>query len=74
MESYEAGSSFESAIKVASVAEEYQWLRTHYPGGQMVEQSLLFHNKKPYDLLEIITEVGINKKVYFDISTFYGKH
>jgi predicted RNA-binding protein associated with RNAse of E/G family len=44
-----------------------------YPGYKMVQQSLDYEKGKPYDILEIITADGKNKKVYFDISNFFGK-
>ncbi|MFT5821574.1 MAG: tetratricopeptide (TPR) repeat protein [Crocinitomix sp.] len=67
------GSSAETAIVVASVSEEYQWLRKYYPGYEMIMQSLVSENGKPYDILNFKTADGITKSVYFDISSFFGK-
>jgi len=73
------GSSFDNAIIInekgerAGVAAEYKWLREHYPGYKSKSQSLQSNNKKPYDVLSITTADGTAKKVYFDISSFFGK-
>ncbi len=74
----EKGSSFENAVVIheksetSGVKAEYKWIRKNYPGASMLGQSLVFHNKKPYDILKIKYK-GMVKKVYFDISKFYGK-
>ncbi len=67
------GLSFEDAISVKSVSEEYAWLRKNYAGHTFIMQSLNFNNGKPYDILKIITAGGETKSIYFDISSFFGK-
>jgi len=73
------GSSFEKAIVIqeksetTGVSAEYKWLREHYPGYKSKGQSLMNHDKKPYDVLSIVTADGTDKKVYFDISNYFGK-
>jgi len=73
------GSSYAKAIVINEKSEskgvdaEYTWLRLHYPGCKVEKQSLVFENKKPYDLLYIISREGEKKTVYFDISNFFGK-
>jgi hypothetical protein len=73
------GSSFEKAIvmheknETDGVHAEYAWLRKTYPGYTFIKQSLLMHNSKSYDMLEIKTKDGATKDVYFDISGFFGK-
>jgi len=67
------GSSFEEAIPVKSVAEEYEWIRLHYPDHIFVMQSLVFEKKKPYDILTIEAPDGAQREIYFNISRFYGK-
>lgn len=73
------GSSFEKAIVIEAsnesegVSAEYAWLRKNYPDCKLNRQSLVNHNKKPYDLMEITTSEGTEKTIYFDISNFYGK-
>ncbi len=66
------GSSYEKAVKVKSVPEEYEWLRKYYPSYIMIQQSLVFNDKSPYDILSIKID-GVKKEVYFDISSFFGK-
>jgi len=39
----------------------------------MGSQSLVFKNNKPYDILSIKTADGTEKKIYFDISNYFGK-
>lgn len=67
------GNSFDNAITVNSVSEEYAWLRQNHQGFTFIQQSLVFENNKPYDVLKIITSSGKEKSIYFDISSFYGK-
>ena len=73
------GTSFEKAIVIqekgetAGVAAEYKWIRDNYPGSKNEQQSLMYNNKKPYDVLTIKTSDGTEKKIYFDISNFYRK-
>jgi tetratricopeptide (TPR) repeat protein len=67
------GSSFEKAVIAASIPKEYEFLREYYPGYTFKMQSLVFEEGKPYDILHIETIDGISKKVYFDISSFFGK-
>ncbi|HWB28817.1 MAG TPA: VCBS domain-containing protein [Chitinophagaceae bacterium] len=73
------GSSYEKAIVIqeqhetSGVDAEYKWIREHYPGSKTKVQSLNYNNKKPYDVLTIVTADGTEKKIYFDISNFFGK-
>jgi hypothetical protein len=73
------GLSYETAIVITEtsetkgVAAEYAWLREHYPGAKMNQQSLTTHDGKPYDILNIKTEQGKELDIYFDISNFFGK-
>ena len=73
------GSSFEKAIVIQETSEstgvdaEYKWLSENYPGYKRGMQSLVTHEKKPYDILAITTTDGVEKKVYFDISNYFGK-
>ena len=73
------GLSYPSAVIIKEKAEttgvkaEYKWLEENYPGYKMIQQSLNFKDKKPYDILKIKTAEGKTKEIYFDISNFYGK-
>jgi len=73
------GSSFDKAIIINETTEqagdpaEYQWISTNYPDSKNNSQSLVFHDKKPYDILHITTKDGKEVAVYFDISKFFGK-
>jgi len=73
------GSSFEKAVIIvdttegAGVQAEYKWLSDHYPGCRSGSQSLSYHNKHPFDVLDIKTADGLPKKVYFDISNYFGR-
>jgi tetratricopeptide (TPR) repeat protein len=67
------GSSFETAIIVNSIPEEYQYLRENYPGHKFIMQSLVSHDGVPYDILQIKTSEGETLEIYFNISSFFGK-
>jgi len=67
------GSSFEKAIIVNSIPEEYQYVKKHCPDCKFVMQSLMQHKGKPYDVLEFEKPTGEAVSYYFDISKFYGK-
>jgi len=73
------GSSYENAIVIneqhegPGVDAEYKWIRQHYPGSKTMGQALANKNGKPYDILTIQTADGTEKKIYFDISNFFGK-
>jgi len=73
------GSSYDRAIVItektegAGTSAEYGWIRKAYPGSKVTSQSLNYHNKKPYDILHIVTADNLPKELYFDISNFFGK-
>lgn len=67
------GWSFEKAIIVNSISEEYIWIRTKFPGSGVNSQALIKNNGKPYDLILFVTADGEALKAHFDISKFYGK-
>ena len=73
------GSSFEKAViidaknETTGVDAEYVWLKENYPGYKTLSQSLNHSNSKPFDIINIQTSTGEKKKVYFDISKFFGK-
>ena len=73
------GSSFEKAIVIkggneeTGVHAEYAYLQRKYPGYRRGRQALLVKKKRAYDVLDFTTAAGAKKKVYFDITDFYGK-
>jgi hypothetical protein len=73
------GSSFDKAIVINETSErygdpaEYTWIRKNYPGATNNSQALVYHAKKPYDILHITTADGKAVSIYFDISKFFGK-
>lgn len=67
------GTSFQQAIVVNSVREEYEWVRERYPEAQMRQQLLSKHGSRYYDILTFTMPDGTDKNFYFDIHKFYGK-
>lgn len=73
------GLSYEKAIVIKETSERsgvdavYAWVKAHYPGASTESQALTFKDKKPYDILHIVTADGKRMPVYFDITNFYGK-
>lgn len=67
------GSSPEKAIKVKSIAEEYEYISKHCVGCRVVMQSLINKKGRYYDAIEVISADGKKSTFYFDISSFYGK-
>lgn len=55
------------------VRAEYLWIRQYYPGAKVLGQSLNVIKGKPHDVITIKTASGEEKKLYFDISGFFGK-
>ena len=73
------GSSYEKAVVIEEKSEtngvsaEYVWIRKNYPWSTVKGQALVNYKNKPYDIITIVTADGIEKKIYFDISNFFGK-
>jgi len=55
------------------VDAEHRWVRDHFPGFNWSEQSLSDCEGKPVDIVEIHGPGGEVRKIYFDISMFFGK-
>ena len=64
------GHSFETAIKVNDVPEEYAYVRKDCPKCRFVSQALVKHDGTYYDVLTFKSGLKI-VKYYFDISGFY---
>lgn len=73
------GLSYNTAILINETSEtsgvnaEYAWLKSKYPGYKTKSQTLVTHDKQPFDVITIITQSGEELKVYFNISNFFGK-
>jgi len=67
------GSSFEKAIVVNNIHQEYEYVKKVCNNCQILRQRLLHHKKKYYDVLEVKKPDGSKQEYYFDISKFYGK-
>jgi hypothetical protein len=57
----------------AGVHAEYEWIATNYPGAKKLGQSLVSFGGKLHDVIVIKTSSDQEKKLYFDISGFFGK-
>ncbi len=67
------GSTFEKAIVVSTVEEEYRYVKQVCAECEFIRQSLASNNGKPYDILEFKKPEGETVFFYFDISNFFGK-
>jgi uncharacterized protein YcfL len=67
------GSSFEKAIIAKSISAEYEYVLKVCSDCQLLGQSLSYHKKKPFDILELKKPNGEKVSYYFDISKFFGK-
>lgn len=62
---------------VLGVASEFKWLNKYYPKYKKISQGLSSvevneNESLYYDLLTIKTKTGQIKRIYFDISSFFG--
>ena len=67
------GSSFEKAIIVKNISEEYEYAKKVCTDCTFIQQSLAFEKSKPYDILTFKKPNGETAEYYFDISKFFGK-
>ena len=67
-----SGMSFETAVKVKTVEEEYQYLASKYPGSKVLGQALVYDdNGTPYDILTVQMSDGKTVKYYFDVTEVF---
>lgn len=66
------GSSFQNAIVVSSVSEEYAYVRKVCPECKFKKQTLGSKGNKYYDLV-FFDKAGAEIVYYFDINSFFGK-
>jgi hypothetical protein len=76
----EPGSSYDTAIvleeaknEMSGIEAEHSYIATHYPGWRQAVQSLLNHDGRIYDRIEIVGPKGETKSLYFDITNWFGK-
>jgi hypothetical protein len=65
------GLSCERRVKVASIPEEYAWVKAHYPGATVNMQALAQCAGAPADKLMVTTADGRDLTLHFDISSFF---
>lgn len=63
----ELGSSPRQPVVVRSVAEEYAWLREHFPGCRVTSQALCLFVQGAFDVLQIESESGDARELYFAV-------
>ena len=61
----EPGSSRRDAIVVSNIAEEYDWLRKHFPGHRVTSQALCLFPDGAFDVLQIESDEGDARELYF---------
>lgn len=73
------GGSADTAIVIAGtntapagIDAEYAWIEKHLPGAKIESQALVM-GSPPMDRFEVVLPSGEKRKVYFDISAFFGK-
>jgi hypothetical protein len=54
------------------IRAERDWIEQHFPGAKVASQALLM-TSKPMDLMTLTLPSGETEKVYFDISSYFGK-
>lgn len=67
------GSSFDKAIKVNSVSEEYDFIKSNCTGCKVMSQSLSEHKGNMFDIINVKKPDGSIHSYYFDIKSFFGK-
>jgi hypothetical protein len=67
------GSSPQMAISVRSGLEEYDWFVRNLQDARLVGKALSFFDGKPFDVLTFAVGSGGERRVFFDISSFYGR-
>lgn len=67
------GSSFEKAVLVNNIQEEYIYVRKNCEGCTVMGQALTYNKKIPFDILTCKKPDGQEVSYYFDISKFFGK-
>ena len=73
------GSTPEQAVDLSyahtegeGIRAERDWIEQHFPGAKVASQALLM-TSRPMDLMTLTLPSGETKRVYFDISSYFGK-
>ena len=73
------GSTAELAVDLSyvhtegeGIRAERDWIEQHFPGAKVASQALLM-TSRPMDLMTLTLPSGETKKVFFDISSYFGK-
>jgi len=69
--SYETSVFIQETSESAGIHAEYQWIHDHYSDYKVVQQSLNYQGKKPFDVITIQFSDDGKQKIYFDISKFF---
>ena len=76
----EPGLTIETAIvledatsELNGVSAEHAYTSKHYPGWRWKTQSLVEHEGRPHDVIELVGPNGETKTIYFDITNWFGK-
>jgi hypothetical protein len=64
--------SFETALKVNSIDEEYDYLESILEGFKLIEQKLVVVGDHSYDVMRVSTKDHGEKLFYFDVSSWAG--
>lgn len=67
------GLSFENAVKVNSVREEYEFIKSNCSGCEVTSQSLTDYKGNKFDVIKVKKPDGSTGAYYFDIKSFFGK-
>ena len=77
------GNSLENAIvldaqdALSGVAEEHNYIEklcsTLDNAVKSVEQNLIIENSRKYDVFTLLMDDGRERKLYFDVSSFFGR-
>ena len=73
------GTSFEQAVlfpnaksSMEGIPLETKWIGEKYRGASKKSQAVLNHNGRLYDLITIETADGEEKRIYFDMTSWFG--
>ena len=67
------GSSFDQAIAVSRVEEEYAWLAKTHPGATVLTQMLVHRHDRHYDVLTLALASGESQQMFFEVPGFTPK-